>query len=430
MSEIRFKIRDYLKAITGLLLVIWLFKGWLGLEKYNEYMVWAIIGLIVIVEVLGVGRWFGVTLSGIIFSLAKAAFLISLFLFVGKWLGIPEDFPVTSKMAFAYFVVLSIAGILVGGIETPRIRKKEDIIPKVEKKAYEFNDLDFGDVKVRGEGKAYPLKFGRKRVGWAIEGSVEVEAQTPLGSIRRKLISPVVIWTSQDIKGRKVTANENFVRTVEALLHQKSLRVREDEVALDLGILKVYDSDNYTYVKMPFLEIVDTPSGSEVKIGPLKIRDGRPRKIDEEMVTIEELRNGFRLTKIGSNLRIKTEDYDIEIENDKISYRSGSEKLTIAEDYVAISSNGISVSVGKDYAKLRIEDSIISARNGVVKIRIGGKTYTLNSREAYKKVIEKAKDIVKIEGEEVIEGLGIDRTRVRRKIKELVEELMNYLGGN
>ncbi|AFK22610.1 hypothetical protein [Pyrococcus sp. ST04] len=422
---LRFRIREYLKGIAALLLVIWLFRGWIGLEKYNYYMVWGIVILIILVELLGVGRWFGVTLGGIVFSLAKAAFLIAVFLYVGKWLGVPENFPITPKMAFGYFIVLSIAALFVSSFSTPKITKKEDLIPKIERKAYEFHEVSIEDIRLFGEGKAYPLKFGRKKVGWALEGDVNIEVKTPLGRIRRRLFAPVVVWAPIEIKGKKASPNENFILTTESLLMSKSFTKKEE--VLDFGIFKLYEGNGISYVKMPFLEVIETPTGEEVKIGPIKIREGSPIKPSKDMITIKELRNGFQLTKVGDNITIITDEYKIDISNDRILYKSGNEKLSLSEDYVSVSSGNISVSVGRGVAKLRIEDAIISARDGIVKIRVGGKTYTISDKEAYKLVIKKAKSIVEEESAEVIEGLGIDRNRIKRRIRELLDELMQYI---
>ncbi|HII61859.1 hypothetical protein [Pyrococcus horikoshii] len=421
---IRFKIRDALKAITALLIILWLFKGWLRLEAYNEEMVWAIITLIIITEILGVGRWIGITISGIILSLAKAAFLIAIFLFFGKWLDLPKDFPIDAKTAFAYSVVLGIAGILVAKFDFPL--SKGEVYPRVEKKAYKFNGFSYGKVKLSGEGKAYPIKLGRKRIGWAIEGEVIVEADTPLGVIKRKLIAPVAIWTSINIASEKASPNLTFVDTANSLLSAPTTYTKEKS-SIDLGILKVYEGEDFTYVKLPFLEVVETPQGEEVKIGPFKIREGSTEKPRKDMITIQELRNGFKLTILGERLTITTEDFKIETIGDRILYKSGEEKLAIGDGYVSLDSGTISISVGRDSGKIRIEDTVISASEGKVKIRIGSKNYIIESEEAFKLVLEKAREIVEEQADDIIEGLGIDRARLNRRIKELVEKLMEYI---
>ncbi|AEC52722.1 hypothetical protein PNA2_1807 [Pyrococcus sp. NA2] len=421
---IRFKIREGLKALTALLIILWLFKGWLKLEAYNEEIVWAIIGLIILIEILGVGRWIGVTISGVIFSLAKAAFLISLFLFFGKWLGLPKDFPVDAKTAFAYSIVLGIAGLLVARFDFPATRK--GITPKVEKKAYEFDGFSYKGVTLSGKGKVYPIKLGRKRVGWAIEGDVIVEAKTPLGTIRRKLIDPVVIWSSINIGSRRTSPNQAFIDTVNSLLGTPITYIKEGS-SIDLGIIKVYEGDNFTYVKLPFLEVIDTPHGEEVKIGPFKIRDGRIGDFPRDVLTIQELRNGFRLTIMDDRVTIVTEDFKIEASKDRILYKSGDERLTLGERYVSLSSGDISISVGRGTGKIRIEDTVISASNGKVKIRINGKSYVIESKEAFNLVLRKAKEIVEEQAEDVIEGLGIDRSKLSKRIKELIDELMEQL---
>ncbi|WP_048146870.1 membrane protein [Pyrococcus abyssi] len=423
-NGIRFKVREVLKALTALLILLWLFKGWLRLEAYNEEMVWGIIILIIVVELLGVGRWIGVTVSGVIFSLAKAAFLIALFLFFGKWLGLPKDFPVDAKTAFAYSIVLGIAGLLVARFNFPITRR--GITPKVEKKAYEFEGFSYKGVSLSGSGKAYPIKLGRKRVGWAIEGDIVVEAKTPLGIIRRKLMDPVVIWSPISVGSRKTPPNQAFVDTVNSLLETPTTYLRERS-AIDLGIIKVYEGDDFTYVKLPFIEVIDTPHGEEVRMGPFRIRDGNIRRFSREMLTIQELRNGFKLTVLDDKITIITEDFKIEVSKDRILYRSSEERLTIGEKYVSLSSGDVSISVGRGIGRIKIEDTIISASDGKVKVRINGKSYTIESREAFELVLRKAKEIVQEQAEDVIEGLGIDKIKLGRRIKELIDELMKHL---
>ncbi len=149
-----------------------------------------------------------------------------------------------------------------------------------------------------------------------------------------------------------------------------------------------------------------------------------------EMLTIRELTNGFQLTRVGGRLAIQTEEYTIEVSGDRVTYRSGDEVLSLGET-VSLRSGDISVTVGRGgRAKLRIEDVVISARDGTVRIRVGGgKTHTIESREACNLVLRKAKEIVEEQGVEMVEGLGIDRAKLNARVKELIDELMRYLGG-
>jgi len=418
----RFRVADHLKKLTAVLLLVWLLKGHLGIERYNSYMVYAIIALIFAFELLSVGRWIGVTISGVLLALAKASLWTGIFLYFGGWLGMPPKLHGLAGRAFAYAVVLGIAGFLVGRAEEKHLKWK------VEKKAYEFKGANFGDVELRGEGKVYPIKFGSRRIGWVIDGSVEVDAETPLGKIRKTLSSPVVLWGELSV-GRKTKADEDFVRSVSRLINPDRLyRNKKSATTVDLpyGIVKVYEGEDFEYVKLPFIEIIDTPHGEDVKIGPIHIRDGHPEKI-KGMLTIKELRNGFQLTKVGDRLKIQTDEYSIEVDGDKVIYKSGNESLSLGET-VSLSSTDVYVSVGRGRAKIRIEDVVISAKNGVVRIRAGGKTRIIENEEAYRLVIRKAKEIVEEQSTELIEGLGIDRTKLGRRVRELLDELMRFLG--
>ncbi|ACS33862.1 hypothetical protein [Thermococcus gammatolerans] len=416
----RFKIAEYLKKITAVLLIVWLFKGYLGLEPYNRYLVYAIIALIFAFELLSVGRWLGVTVSGIIFALAKGFLWTSVFLYFGGWLGMPKDLHDLAGRAFAYAVVLTIAGLLVGRSE------KRSFSWRVEKKAYEFNGADFGDVRLRGEGKAYPVKVGGKRVGWVIDGEIEVEAETPIGTIRKTLSSPVAVWGELRV-GKKAKADDSFVEEANRLINPERLyRKTKGESVVDLGIIKVYEGEDFEYVKVPFVEVIETPHGEEVKIGPFRIHEGNPKK-PEGMLTIRELRNGFQLTKVGDRLKVQTDEFSIEVDGNRVVYRSGNETLSLGEA-VSLRSGDISVTVGRGRAKIRIEDVVISAKDGVVRIRAGGRTHTIENEEAYRLVMRKAKEIVDEQSAGLIEGLGVDRAMLGRRVRELLDELMNYVG--
>ena len=180
-------------------------------------------------------------------------------------------------------------------------------------------------------------------------------------------------------------------------------------------------------MKLPFIEVIETPGGEEVKIGPIHIREGNPEMPPAEMLTIKELRNGFQLTKVGERLKVQTDEYSIEVDGERVVYRSGNEVLSLGET-VSLRSGDVSVSVGRGRAKIRIEDVVISAREGKVRIRAGGRTYTVEDSKAYRLVMEKAKEIVEEQSAELIEGLGIDRTLLNRRVKELLDELMGYIG--
>ncbi len=418
----RFKLAEYLKALTAILLIAWLFKGPLRLEAYNDYMVYAIIALLFAFELLSAGRWFGVTVSGVVFALAKGFFWTSVFLFFGQWLGMSDRLSSYDGTAFAYAVVLSIAGLLLSKFDEKRL----DL--KVKKEAYEFSGADFGDVKLKGSGKAYPVKFGRKRSGWVLDGEVEVEAETPLGRISKKLLPPVIVWTEESIAGKKTTPDPGFVARVNEMMNPDRLyRDRNKASVVDLGFIKVYEGEGFEYVKLPFVEVLETPTGEEVRVGPIHIHEGNPGMPPGEMLTIRELRNGFQLTKVGDRLRIQTDEYSIEVDGERVTYRSGNEVLRLGEA-VSLRSGDVSVTVGRGRAKVKIEDAVISARDGKVRIRVGGRTYTVESREAYRLVLDKAKEIVEEQSAELIEGLGIDKTLLSRRVKELLDELMGYIG--
>ncbi len=422
-KSLRFKLAEYLKTLTALMLILWLLKGHLKLTLYNDYMVYAIIGLIFAFELLSVGKWLGVTLSGIIFALAKASFWTSIFLFFGKWLGMSPKLSGYAGTAFAYAVVLAIAGVLTAKFS------KERFELKVEGKAYEFKGADFGDVKVQGDGKAYPIKFGKKKAGWIIDGDIEVTAKTPLGEIRKRLISPVAIWTSVNIAGKRTSSDPAFVERANELINPDRLyKKNKSDSIVDLGFIKVYEGEGFEYVKLPFIEVIETPSGEEVRVGPIRIREGHPDKPSSEMLTIRELTNGFQLTKVGDKLKVQTEDYSIEVSDGKVVYKSGNESLALGTDYVSLHSGEISITVGRGKAKIRIEDVVISAKEGKVRIRVGEKSYSIESSQAYKLVLEKAKEIVEEQSTELIEGLGIDKAKLNKHVKELLDELMQYLG--
>ncbi|MDV3103694.1 hypothetical protein [Thermococcus waiotapuensis] len=429
---LRFRVADFLKKVTALLILFWIFRGPLRLEAYLEYIVWAIIGLIFACELLSVGKWLGVSLSGVIFALAKAFLWVSVLLFVGsRWIGLPESLSgekafLTAGTAFAYFIVLSIAGLLVGS--TP-FRSSSSKWFTVEKKAYSFSGADFGDVRLSGSGKAYPVRAGRKTVGWVIDREVEVEAGTPLGKVRKLLSPPVVVWTSRKLGGAKEEADHAFVERVQAMLDPDRLyRGKERAKIVDLGVIKVYEGDGFQYVKLPFIEVVETPHGERVKVGPVSVHEGKPVSPPEDMVTIRELGNGFQLTKAGDRLAIETEEYSIEVVGESVTYRSGEEALRLSGDYVSLKAGELSITVGKKGAKLRIEDTVITASDGKVKIRVGGKSYTIESQEACQRVMERAKEIVEEQSAELIEGFGVDRAALNARVKELIEQLMAYLG--
>ena len=417
----RFRLAEYLKALTAILLIVWLFKGPLRLEAYNDEMVYAIIALLFAFELLSVGRWFGVTVSGVVFALAKGFFWTSVFLFFGQWLGMSDRLSSYDGTAFAYAVVLAIAGLLLSKFDERRMEIK------VEKKAYEFSGADFGDVKLKGSGKAYPVKFGRKRVGWVLDGEVEVEAETPLGKVAKRLLSPVILWTEENIAGKKASPDPAFVSRVNEMVNPERLyRDKNKESVVDLGFIKVYEGEGFEYVKLPFVEVIETPTGQEVKVGPIHVHEGRVER-PRGMVTIRELRNGFQLVKVGDRLKIQTDEYSIEVDGERVIYRSGNEVLSLGEA-VSLRSGDVSVTVGRGRAKIKIEDVVISAREGRVRIRAGGRTYTVENPEAYRLVVKKAKEIVEEQSAELIEGLGIDRTLLNRRVKELLDELMGYIG--
>ncbi|AIF68927.1 hypothetical protein PAP_02495 [Palaeococcus pacificus DY20341] len=422
-DSLRFRLKEYVRSFTFIVLVVWLLKGWLDLEKYDYQLTLAIIGLIVLGELLGAGKWFGITVSSVIFALAKGAFLVAVFLFFAKYIGLNPAFEGWAGKAFAYSVVLALAGFFVGKVDVERF----DI--RVDKKAYAFDETELDGVILRGEGKAYPIKFGKKRVGYVIDGEVEVEAETPIGNIKRSLSSPVAVWTREELGGRKVEGDREFAKRMERLLNPNRLyRGYKRGDVVDLGIIKVYESEDFTYVKMPFLEVLETPEGSNVKIGPMKIKEGSPGIIKGEGFTIAELNNGFRLSKFGDRMTIKTEEFTLKVSPEYVKYTSGNESLTVGRKYVSLKTSDVAITVGKRKAKVSIEDIVISARDGKVKIRSGGRSYTIEDEHAFKLVLEKAKEIADEQSAELIDGLGIDKIRVAKKVKELLDELMTFIG--
>ena len=57
-----------------------------------------------------------------------------------------------------------------------------------------------------------------------------------------------------------------------------------------------------------------------------------------------------------------------------------------------------------------------------------GRTHTIENEEAYRLVMRKAKEIVEEQSAGLIEGLGVDRAMLGRRVRELLDELMKFMG--
>lgn len=111
----------------------------------------------------------------------------------------------------------------------------------------------------------------------------------------RKLLSPVAVWTSERIAKKKTSPDPGFVKRANELINPDNLyRGKNKASVVDLGVVKVYEGNGFEYVKVPFVEIIGTPAGEEVKVGPMRFHDGRVWKLRGEMLTVRELTNGFQ----------------------------------------------------------------------------------------------------------------------------------------
>lgn len=291
--SLRFRIVEYMKVFVVFLIIVWFFKGLLKFEVYNDYMVYVIIVFIFVFEFLSVGKWFGVMISGIVFVLVKGVFWMSVFLFFGKWFGflemfIGENVMIIVGMMFVYVVVFIIVGFFLFKFDERRIDWK------VEKKVYEFNGVFFGEVKFNGSGKVYFVKFGRKFVGWVIDGDLMVEVEILIGKVIRKFFFFVVVWILEKIVVKKIFFDFGFVKRVNEFINLEGFYYDKNKVSVvDFGVVKVYEGNGFEYVKVFFVEVISILVGEEVKIGFMRLCDGCVWKFRGEMFIIREFINGF-----------------------------------------------------------------------------------------------------------------------------------------
>ena len=276
---------SFFAFIAGILVVVWLVRGYLGIPQYSEILLVAAFGLGFFQRVLKTDdRGLG-ALRGVSSFFGNVAYwcleTIILILFLGWVAGLQSD---TLAPVFYLFVPdLAIAMVILGlaslafhqgSPSTRRLRATEP--PLFLRQAVA---VDMGQTKIttKADSIGLPVKKSNKTVGCVVIGDVKASFDTPMGTVNAAITGPVTTF-GVPFKGEKASEEESRkiagkgLKDLIAATKVETSMVGETEIEVDLPpFVHVNRDEFHDSLEVGPVSLRRGPKGEILKIGPISI---------------------------------------------------------------------------------------------------------------------------------------------------------------
>jgi hypothetical protein len=279
------KASRFFDFIGGILVVVWLVRGYLGVSQYTVTLLAVAFGLGLLADTLKTDdRGLG-ALRGVSSFLGHVAwwclFTIVLIFFLGWVAGLQSD-PLPSifnsyvpDLAIA-MVVFGLASLAFhqGTPSTKRLRASEPALL-----VRQASTIDMGQTKImtKTDCIGLPVQKSTKTVGCVVTGDVKAVFDTPMGTVTAAIPGPVTTF-GVPFKGEKATEEESQkiagkgLRDLVAATKVETSMVGETEIEVDLPPYVHVKRDEFQdSVEFGPVSVRRGPKGEIVKIGPISI---------------------------------------------------------------------------------------------------------------------------------------------------------------
>lgn len=369
-------------GMAAILIIVWLFRGTLSIERYSFDMLFASFSLVFLALIFdtrtnsGPGR----AVSSFLWNLTMASVLVIVLIWLLEWIATAKDFPSSLASAVSDLVVAALItglGAFASHKFSPRRGQTAVSSPLFAVHAGQVTSM--GEVRVTAKRDAVGavVKRSGRVVGCVILGDLQGTFNTPMGEVNATLVGPVMsAWIP--FEGQRLDKSEAQKitgKTADQLLEEARLGSPIPEVfgkrsSVDLPFVHIEDSEFEEDIQVGAIRVRKDPEGGHVKVGPVTINsDDSPKDSRKwyakgagdayfraEGGRVSAKWNGSLLTFEGSSMKLKCGSDSFSYNPAEITTNSPLHTLGVTKDKVTLDTRKFTMKVMGDMVVLRAED--------------------------------------------------------------------------
>ena len=403
-------------GMAAILVIGWILRGTLGIERYVPDMLVATFTLIFLAFIFNARTNSGAAraLSSLLGNLTGASVVVILLIWFMQWIELAGVPPSLADLVPDLAVLALVSGL--GAFAAHQFRPRGETLvstPLFSVRAGQGPVL--GQVKVAAKRDAVGAvvrKSGRT-IGCVILGDLSASFATPMGTVNASLAGPVTAaWVP--FEGEKLSnseAQKMAGKTTAQLLQDArtgaafGASFTGAERVIDLPFVHVEDNGFDEVAEIGPLRVSQNDESGRVKIGPVSIdsdsaedrgrwymRGAGDTYFRGSHGRVSAKWNGSSMSFDGSSMKLRSGSDSFSYTPAEITTQSPMHSLRVTQDKVSLDTNKFTLKVSGDTVMLRAED----------------KTQTTESKQFAGDIRALLTETVKRQVREVMEGVPID----------------------
>jgi hypothetical protein len=278
------KASSFIGAISAILVLLWLVRGFLGLQQYSAtLLIWAFaLGFLAAAFKVETSRGAARAASSFFGELAYQSLAVIIFIFFLGWVaGLQSDaLPAIFYSSVPYFVVaLIVFGLLSAAAHGAMSASKglKATNPALFLRQGSTVDMKGTKVSTKNDSIGLPVRKSMKNVGCVVTGDLSIVFETPMGAVNAVMAGPVTTF-GVPFRGEKATDGQVQKATGKPLnelikeTRVETTMVGEAEIEVDLPPFVHLNRDQLVEsVDIGPLSLRRGPRGEVLRIGPITI---------------------------------------------------------------------------------------------------------------------------------------------------------------
>ncbi len=424
--------RRLAKAAAGMaaiLLVVWLFRGILKVDRYSYDMLLASFSLIFVGAAFSTRTNSGAAraVSSFLSNVALASILVIILIWLLEWIANAKYFPAQLANAVpevAIVALIAILGAFAAHMFAPRRGQASVSYPLFLLHAGQGPTVGAAKVAAKKDSAAAVVKKSGKVVGCVVLGDVQASFDTPMGVLNASLAGPVSsAWVP--FEGEKLSKGEALKatgKTADQLLGEARGAAPAPVVfkrnSVDLPFVHVEEDEFEAVTEVGPIRVRSDPDGEQVKIGPLTIdSDEQPKDRKRWFVkgagdTYVRSTDGRLLAKWNGSL--------LSLEGNSMKLRSGSDGFSYTPAEVMTESPLHTLRVTQDKVSLDTRKFTLKIAGDTVVLRTEEKTRTTDSKDFAGDLRALLTEMAKKQVRDVMEEVPIDLNEMLAATEEVL----------
>lgn len=438
------RVAEALGGMAALLLLVWLVRGFLGIQGYSLYLLLVSFAFVFLDRIFrtrtssGVGR----AISSFLGNLTIASVVVIVLIWFLGWVATIQRsaFPASISSSFPDLVIAAIAtglGAYAAHKVSPRSGRTSAGQPPFA--VGEGTGPVMGEVKlaVKHDTVGVPIRRSGRTVGCVLLGDVSASFETPMGAVNASLAGPVTT-VGIPFKGNALNESEVVKMTgkkpkqlvAEARIDTSAPEAFGHSESVDLPFIHVDSNEFEDLVEVGPIRVRDGPGGGHVGIGPFSIdsdeehshngwhrRHGRhgwhgkwiARGAGDSFIGADGSHfsakwNGSSLSLDGSSMKLAVGSDSFSYSPAEVRTASPLHTLSVTQDKITLDTRKFTLKVSGDNVVLRTEDKTTSTESKA----LAGDLRALLTETAKKQV------------KDVMEGLPIDLNEMLTSTEEVL----------